>query len=138
MEDFMKNKGIVLCLMALVLTVLSLDAQEDKLKFEFEFNGSLISADSEGAVDSLIDSAFNEDGTKIGLSYEDELWGGSASLKFGGGNLRFLSGEIGELFAAFPLAIDELYGWVKPPLRGTFQVYRRHFRKHRWHCRLHR
>jgi hypothetical protein len=110
----MKNKSIALCLMALVLTVVSLYAQEDKLSFEMEFNGSLVSADSEGVVDSLVDSAFNDGGTKIGISYEDERWGASASLKFGDENLRFISGEIGEMFAGFPLALDELYGWVKP------------------------
>lgn len=117
----MKNKFLVLCLMALV-SVASLYAQEDdlksdqkdKLSFELEFNASLLSADSEGVVDSMVDSGFNEDGTKIGLSYEGELWGASAALKFGNENLRFLSGEIGEMFAGPSLTLDELYGWVKP------------------------
>jgi hypothetical protein len=86
----------------------------DKVSFELEFNASILSVDSEGVVDSMTDAGFNEDGTKIGLSYEDELWGASASLMFGNEGLRFLSGEIGEMFADFPLALDELYGWVKP------------------------
>jgi hypothetical protein len=86
----------------------------DKVSFELEFNASIVSADSEGVVDSMTDSGFNEDGTKIGLSYEDELWGASSALMFGNENLRFLSGEIGEMFADFPLALDELYAWVKP------------------------
>jgi hypothetical protein len=79
-----------------------------------EFNASVLSIDSEGVVDSMTDSGFNEDGTKIGLAYEDELWGASASLKFGNENLRFLSGEIGEMFGDPVLTLDELYGWVKP------------------------
>jgi hypothetical protein len=64
--------------------------------------------------DSLTDAGFNEDETKLGIGYEDELWGASASLRFGNENLKFLNGEIGEMFAGFPLALDELYGWVKP------------------------
>jgi hypothetical protein len=122
----MKKKCIALYLMVTVLSGAALFAQTDKkfdeaalsiadkVKFELEFNASILSVDSEGVVDSMTDSGFNEDGTKIGLSYEDELWGGSAALKFGNENLRFLSGEIGELFAGSPLTIDELYGWVKP------------------------
>jgi hypothetical protein len=86
----------------------------DKVNFELEFNASILSADSEGVVDSMTDSGFNEDGTKIGLSYEDDLWGGNAALKFGNENLRFLSGETGEMFGGFPLSLDELYGWIKP------------------------
>jgi hypothetical protein len=85
-----------------------------KVSLGIEFNASIISADSEGVVDSMTDSGFNEDETKIGLSYEGEFWGASASLKFGNEGLRFLSGEIGEMFAGFPLALDELYAWVKP------------------------
>jgi hypothetical protein len=105
---------MALGLAAMVLAGTALFAQEDKVSFELEFNGSVLSADSEGVVDSMTDSGFNEDGTKIGLAYEDELWGASAALKFGNENLRFLSGEIGEMFAGFPLALDELYAWVKP------------------------
>jgi hypothetical protein len=86
----------------------------DKVSLSLEFNASILSADSEGVVDSMTDSGFNEDETKIGLAYEDELWGASAALKFAPENLRFLDGEIGEMFADFPLALDELYGWVKP------------------------
>jgi hypothetical protein len=119
LEDFMKGKCSVLCLMAVVLFGAPLFGQTgeslaDKVSFELEFNASVLSLDSEGVVDSMTDSGFNDSGTKIGLAYEDELWGGSASLKFGDENLRFLSGEIGEMFAGSPLSLDELYGWVKP------------------------
>jgi hypothetical protein len=86
----------------------------DKVKFGLEFNASILSVDSEGVVDSMTDAGFNEDETKISLSYEDELWGASAALKFGNENVSFLSGGIAEMFADFPLALDELYGWVKP------------------------
>ncbi|MDR1588297.1 MAG: hypothetical protein LBS57_12640 [Treponema sp.] len=114
----MRIKCIVLCLV-MILPGAALFAQTgeglaDKVSFELEFNASVVSFDSEGVVDSMTDTGFNEDGTKIGLAYEDELWGASAALKFGNENLRFLSGEIGEMFADFPLALDELYAWVKP------------------------
>jgi hypothetical protein len=114
-----KNNCIVLCLMAVVFLGAPLFGQPgeslaDKLSFELEFNASVLSIDSDGVVDSMIDSGFNEDGTKIGIAYEDEIWGASAALKFGNENLRFLSGEIGEMFGGSPLALDELYGWVKP------------------------
>ncbi|MDR2537743.1 MAG: hypothetical protein LBC46_05505, partial [Treponema sp.] len=115
----MKNKSIVLCLMAAVLLGAPLFGQTgeslaDKVSFELEFNASIVSADSEGVVDSMTDAGFNEDGTKLGFKFEDELWGASASLKFGNENLRFLSGEIGEMFGGPVLSLDELYGWVKP------------------------
>jgi hypothetical protein len=106
--------------MTVILLGPSLFAQEessspaDKVSFSLEFDASVLSIDSEGVVDSMTDSGFNEDETKIGLAYEDELWGASASLKFANENLRFLNGEIGEMFGGFPLALDELYGWVKP------------------------
>jgi hypothetical protein len=90
------------------------ESPADKVSFALEFDASILSVDSEGVVDSMTDSGFNEDETKIGLAYEDELWGASASLKFANENLRFLNGEIAELFAGSPLALDELYGWVKP------------------------
>jgi hypothetical protein len=114
-----KHKRVVLCLMAMVLMGASLFAQTeksfaDKVSFELEFNASALSVDSEGVVDSMVDSGFNEDGTKIGISYEDEFWGSSAALKFGNEGLRFLSGEIGDMFTGFPLSLDELYAWVKP------------------------
>jgi hypothetical protein len=125
----MKKKSMVLCAAALVLTGgggANLFAQADKkfeeaapsiadkVKFGLEFGASILSADSEGVVDSMTDAGFNEDETKISFSYEDELWGASAALKFGNENLSFLSGGINELFAGFPLALDELYGWIKP------------------------
>ncbi|MDR1324431.1 MAG: hypothetical protein LBK00_00155 [Treponema sp.] len=113
----MRNKYIVLCLMAMVLIEAPLVAQEsvtDKVSFEMEFDASVLSVDSDGVVDSMTDSGFDEDGTKIGVSYEDELWGASASLTFGNENLRFLSGEIGEMFAGPVLSLDELYAWVRP------------------------
>jgi hypothetical protein len=86
----------------------------DKVSLDLEFNASILSANSDGVVDSMTDAGFNEDETKIGISYEGEFWGASASLKFRNENLRFLSGEIGEMFSPNPLMLDELYGWIKP------------------------
>jgi hypothetical protein len=122
----MKNKSIVGCLAALVLMFgldggggedllfAQSDKPSDKVSVEVEFNASILSADSEGVVDSMTDAGFNEDETKISVSYEDELWGASVALKFGNENLRFLSGGISEMFTSSPLTLDELYGWVKP------------------------
>ncbi|MDR2796319.1 MAG: hypothetical protein LBB47_06390 [Spirochaetaceae bacterium] len=123
----MKKKSMALCFMAIILGGgggLFAQADKkfeeaassiaDKVKFGLEFNASILSANSEGVVDSLTDAGFNEDETKIGVGYEDELWGASAVLKFKPHNLFFLSGEIGEMFAGFPLTLDELYGWIKP------------------------
>jgi hypothetical protein len=86
----------------------------DKVSVELEFNAPLLTADSEGVVDSLHGDDTGLDGTKFGLSYEDELWGASISLTFANEGLRFLNGEIGEMFAEPVLSLDELYGWVKP------------------------
>jgi hypothetical protein len=114
-----KNNCIVLWLMAVVLLGAPLFGQTgeslaDKVSFELEFNASVLSVDSEGVVDSLTDAGFNEDGTKIGLSYEDELWGASAALKFGNESLRIFSSDFGDMSQQFPLALDELYAWIKP------------------------
>jgi hypothetical protein len=105
--------------MVMVLPGVALFAQAeksfaDKLSFSLEFEASILSANNDGVVDSFTDAGFNEDETKIGIAYEDELWGASASLAFRNENLRFLNGEIGEMFAESPLAFDELYGWVRP------------------------
>ncbi|MDR3356068.1 MAG: hypothetical protein LBO04_02660 [Spirochaetaceae bacterium] len=87
---------------------------QDKLKFELEFNASILSANSDGDVDSMTDAGFNEDETKIGISYEGELWGASAALKFGNENIRFFSPGSEEMFPSDALTLDELYGWIKP------------------------
>jgi hypothetical protein len=118
-----KKHGIFLGIMAFAMMCVSLSAQEkgtsngavtDKVTLSLEFNGSLISVDSEGVVDSMADAGFNEDGTNIGVGYEDELWGATASLKFGNENLRFLLGDDADMGGGGPLSLDELYAWVKP------------------------
>jgi hypothetical protein len=114
----MKNKCAALCLLAMFLTGGLLFAQEegslaDKLSLSLEFEASILSANKD-RVDSLTDIGFNEDETKIGVAYEDELWGASMALKFGTENLRFLDSNFADMTGGFPLAIDELYGWVRP------------------------
>jgi hypothetical protein len=114
-----KSKCIVLCLIAVVFFGAPLFGQTekslaDKVNFELEFNASVLSVDSEGVVDSMVDSGFDEDGTKIGISYEDELWGVSAALKFGNENLRIFFAEGADMLGGSPLSIDELYAWIKP------------------------
>jgi hypothetical protein len=100
---------------ALALAGGSLFAQEEGTENGFhlslEFNGSIVSADSDGVIESMTDAGFNEDETKLGASYESELWGVSAALKFSTPALRMLLvEELGESF----LGLDELYAWVKP------------------------
>jgi hypothetical protein len=85
----------------------------DKVSVTLEFGASLLAADSEGVVDSMTDAGFNEDETKLGFSYEDELWGASASLKFGNENLRIFFPVVADNYGS-PLSIDELYVWIKP------------------------
>jgi hypothetical protein len=113
----MNKKSFAGVVLALSLAASSAFA-EGEFSLSLEFNASVLSAemspDSDVVVDSMTDSGFNEDETKIGVSYEDELWGASAALAFGNENLRFLSGEIGDMFGDFPLALDELYAWVQP------------------------
>jgi hypothetical protein len=114
-----KNRCIVLCLMAVVLLGAPLFGQTgeslaDKVNLSLEFNASVVSANSEGVVDSMADSGFNEDESKIGVGYEGEWWGGTASFKFANEALRILNNELGERFAGSPFSIDELYAWVKP------------------------
>jgi hypothetical protein len=62
----------------------------------------------------MTDAGFNEDGTKISASYEDELWGVSAALKFTDNPIRMLQVSEEGLPPGGPLALDELYAWVKP------------------------
>jgi hypothetical protein len=114
-----KNRCMVLCLMAVVLLGAPLFGQTseslaDKVSLALEFNGSIVSVDSEGMVDSMADAGFNEDETKFGIGYEDELWGALASLKFGNENLRIFFAEGADMLGGSPLSIDELYAWVKP------------------------
>jgi hypothetical protein len=104
--------------MALFLAGGFLFAQEeeslaDKLTFSLEFEASVLSANKDGA-DSMTDAGFNEDETKFGVAYEDELWGAGLALNFGNENLRFLDSDFADKTGGFPLAIDELYGWVRP------------------------
>ena len=86
----------------------------DKLHLSLDFSASILSVDSEGVMDSMTDAGFWDDGTEISLSYDDELWGGTASLVFGNESLRIFNGEIADMLGEFPLAIGELYAWVKP------------------------
>jgi hypothetical protein len=85
----------------------------DKLSFEMDFNASVFSVDSDGVVESLSDAGFDEDGTKIGLAYEDDLWGAGASLLFGNEVVRIFSQGFAPPGES-PLSLDELYAWVKP------------------------
>ena len=118
----MNNKVFSRGLAAIVLMGASLFAHgdeeavsiADKVHLSLEFNASILSVDSEGVVDSMTDAGFNEDESKIALSYDDELWGGTASLGFANESLRIFNGEIADLLGEFPLFIDELFVWVKP------------------------
>ena len=118
----MKNNVFVRGLAAIALMGASLAAYADdgavsiadKAHLALEFNASIVSADTNGIVDSMTDSGFNEDGTKISLGYEDALWGGIASLKFGNETFRIFFSEGADALGQNPLSIDELFVWVKP------------------------
>lgn len=86
----------------------------DKVHLGMEFNASVLSADSEGVVDSLTDAGFNEDETKFALSYDDDLWGGTAAFKFASETFRIFFAEGAEALGQNPLSIDELFVWIKP------------------------
>ena len=86
----------------------------DKLHLSLEFNASIVSADTDGLVDSMTDSGFNEDETKIELSYDDEWWGGTASLNFANETFRIFFAEGADMLGQNPLSIGDLFVWIKP------------------------
>ncbi|MDR2478466.1 MAG: hypothetical protein LBD48_04040 [Treponema sp.] len=118
----MRNKVFVRGLAAIALMGASLFAWADedavsiadKLSLSLEFKTSVLSADSDGVVDSLTDAGFDEDESKIALSYDSDLWGGTAALKFSSETFRIFHGDIGDFAGQPPLSIDELFAWVKP------------------------
>jgi hypothetical protein len=115
----MKTKQIFLGIMALSMTFVSLLAQAQegepgKVNFSLEFGASLLSADSEGVVDSLTDVGFGDGDSTVGVAYEGELFGGTASFAFAPETLRIFYGEIGDMLSWNPFSIDELYVWIKP------------------------
>jgi hypothetical protein len=79
-----------------------------------DFDASVLSADTDGVVDSLTDIGFDTDESIISVGYESELFGGAASFAFGQETLRILYGEIGDMLGQGPFSIDELYVWIKP------------------------
>jgi hypothetical protein len=85
-----------------------------KVNLTIDFDASIVSVDTNGVVDSLTDVGFDEDESVISVGYERDLFGGAASLAFGQETLRFLDGEIADMFGRSPLSIDELYVWIKP------------------------
>ena len=86
----------------------------DKVHLELEFNASVLSVDSEGVVDSMTGAGFNEDVTSIALGYDDEWWGGTASLKFANETLRIFFAEGADMLGQNPLSIGDLFVWIKP------------------------
>jgi hypothetical protein len=110
----MNKKSFACIVLALSLAVSSAFA-EGEFSFSLEFNATVLSADTEGEVESMTgDTGFNTDETKIGVGYESDLWGASASLAFGNEIYRLLSGDVSDFADEPPLALDELYAWVQP------------------------
>jgi hypothetical protein len=110
----MNKKSFACIVLALSLAVSSAFA-EGEFSFSLEFNATVLSADTDGEVESMTgDTGFNTDETKIGVGYESDLWGASASLAFGNELYRLLSGDVADLADEPPLALDELYAWVQP------------------------
>jgi hypothetical protein len=79
----------------------------DKVSLELEFSGSPLSVDSTGVVDSFTDVGFGEDASSLKLSYDDPLWGATASFLFSQETLRIFYGEMGAISGGGPLSIDE-------------------------------
>jgi hypothetical protein len=118
----MRIKNVFLGVMVFAMTVGLLSAQEaegnaggggDITSIPLDFNASAVSVNSDGDVDSFTDSGFGEDNeSTLRFSYESEFFGGVASLGF----LPDFGAYFEEDFATNPppLAIDELYAWIKP------------------------
>ena len=103
--------------MAFAMTGVPLAAQEEgtggKVSVTLDFSASALSVNNDGDVDSFTDSGFGDDNeSTLSIGYEGTLFGGTASLAFPTDPDLYIMGEseIGNL----PLAIDELYVWVKP------------------------
>jgi hypothetical protein len=114
-----KKHGAFLVIMALAMTGVSLAAQEEgtgaKINFTLDFNASAVSVNTDGVVDSFTDAGFGENNeSTLGFSYENEFFGGVASIGFSSNPLRYLDSETAALNTASPLSVDELYAWVKP------------------------
>ena len=90
------------------------ETPQGKPTLSLEFGASLLSVDGEGVVDSLADAGFNEDESKLSLSYEGERWGGAAALKFSNNALRVFYAEAADMLWENTLSVDELFVWIKP------------------------
>ena len=89
-------------------------SRSGKVSLTIDFDASILSADTDGVVDSLTDIGFDEDESIISVGYESDLFGGAASLAFGQETLRIFYGEAADMLGEGPLSIDELYVWIKP------------------------
>jgi hypothetical protein len=113
-----KKHGVFLGIISIAMLGVSLSAQEGeggKTSLTLDFSASVVSVNTDGDVDSLTDAGFGEDNeSTFGFSYENEFFGGVASLGFGSVLMRFFDSETAELDTSPPLSIDELYVWAKP------------------------
>jgi hypothetical protein len=110
----MRIKSIFIGVVAFAMTGVVLSAQtKGKTSLTLDFNASALSINNDGDVDSFTDLGFGEDHeSTLGVSYENDLFGGVALLGF----VSDFGSYLDEDFATGtpPLAIDELYAWVKP------------------------
>jgi hypothetical protein len=113
----MRIKSIFLGVMAFAMTTVFLSAQEEggSVSLTLDFGASAVSVNNDGDVDSFIDSGFGDDNeSTLGVSYESDLFGAVASLGFVSNPWIYADEELSEMAGGPPLAIDELYAWVKP------------------------
>ncbi|MDR0685509.1 MAG: hypothetical protein LBF83_10340 [Spirochaetaceae bacterium] len=96
-----------------------LAAQEEgaggKVNVTLDFSATALSVNNDGDVDSFTDSGFGDDNeSTLGFSYENEFFGGVASLGFGPQTFRFFDGEMADGMQEKLFSIDKLYAWIKP------------------------
>jgi hypothetical protein len=113
-----KRHGVFFVIMAFAMMGVSLAAQEEgtggKVNVTLDFSTTALSVNNDGDVDSFTDTGFGDDNeSTLSVSYEGKLFGGIASLGFATDPDLYVMGEpVTE--GVSPLAIDELYVWIKP------------------------
>jgi hypothetical protein len=112
-----KKHGVFILVMAFAIMGVPLAAQEEgtgsTLEVTLDFNATALSVNNDGDIDSFTDTGFGDDNeSTLSVGYEGKLFGGVASLGFVTNPDLYIMGET-EVEVP-PLAIAELYAWVKP------------------------
>jgi hypothetical protein len=113
----MRIKSIFLGVAVFAMTGILLSAQDGggKTSLTLDFSASAVSVNNDGDVDSFTDAGFGEDNdSTLGFSYENEFFGGVASLGFGPQSFGHIDDEFAEMLGDKLFSLDELYVWIKP------------------------